>query len=35
MDKEHTMTDWKSHITVDPDTLVGKPIIKVRASPSS
>ncbi len=22
------MTDWKGHITVDPDILVGKPIIK-------
>ena len=22
------MTDWKRHITVDPDILVGKPIIK-------
>jgi uncharacterized protein (DUF433 family) len=22
------MTNWKSHITVDPDVLVGKPIIK-------
>lgn len=22
------MTDWKEHITVDPDILVGKPIIK-------